>query len=133
MGMRIKVCSAFQTRSKAGILSAKNSMAKSAPLAAITYQLATRCKAGGKDSTPKWASSPRVATVAYTFSPAAKLTATSRATSSSPVNFIPSGYLPLARKPIGYAFEWFPAGTKSRVHEVLRFAQDDNELLMTIN
>src|SRR6202051_3202965 len=45
-GMRIKVCSAFQIRSKAGILSAKNSMAKSAPLAAITYQLATRSKTG---------------------------------------------------------------------------------------
>src|SRR5690242_1950051 len=79
-GTRMKVCSAFQIKSKAGILSAKNSTANSAPLAPITHQLASTSKPGGNAKIRACASSPRVATVAYRFSPAAKLVATTAAT-----------------------------------------------------
>ena len=89
-GTRMKVCNAFQTRSKAGTLSAKNSTVKSARLAPMTHQLASRCKGEGSIKRFACASSPSVATVAYTFSPAAKLTATSSATSCSPGIFIPT-------------------------------------------
>src|SRR5882724_954771 len=81
-GTRMKVCSAFQIRSKAGILSAKNSIPKSVPLAPITHQLASTSNPGGNASTPTCDSTPRVATVAYRFSPAAKLVATTVATTS---------------------------------------------------
>src|SRR5438270_6066705 len=82
-GTRINVCSAFQIRSKAGILSAKNSIPKRAAHAAITGQLPRRCKAGGRGKCPKRASSPKTPTVAYRFRPAAKLTAASMANSSA--------------------------------------------------
>src|SRR5438309_2247023 len=88
-GTRIKVCRVFQTRSKAGILSAKNSTANNAALTPITYQLESISRAGGNESTPRRAKSPSVATVAYRFNPAAKLVATSAATISFPANFIP--------------------------------------------
>src|SRR5208337_4125719 len=68
-----KVWSAFQIKSKAGILSAKTSMANSTPEAAITHQLVSKCRPEGKSTRPAWASRPRVATVAYRLSPAAKL------------------------------------------------------------
>ena len=81
-GTRINVCSAFQTTSKAGILSAKNSTVNSASAAAITHQFVSKCSDAGSASHRVCPSSPNVATVAYTFSPAAKLTATSKATIS---------------------------------------------------
>src|SRR5208282_3987759 len=89
-GILTKVCRAFQSKSKAGILSAKNSMAKRTPEAAITHQLESRWRPDGKSTRPPRQSSPRVATVAYTFRPAAKLTATIRPTSSEPSNFTPA-------------------------------------------
>src|SRR5216684_5986541 len=95
-GTRMKVCSAFQIRSKAGILSAKNSIANSAPLAPITHHLASTSNAGGSANTPKCASSPSVATVAYKFRPAAKLVATTAATISSAGIFIGPRVLGLA-------------------------------------
>ena len=49
---------------------------------AITYQLESKCKAGGSGITPARARRPSVATVAYTFSPAAKLVAVRTAKSS---------------------------------------------------
>jgi hypothetical protein len=49
---------------------------------AITYQLESKCKAGGSGITPVCAKIPSVATVAYTFSPAAKLVAVRTAKSS---------------------------------------------------
>jgi len=49
---------------------------------AITYQLESKCKAGGSGITPACAKIPSVATVAYTFSPAAKLVAVRTAKSS---------------------------------------------------
>ena len=78
----MKVCSAFQIRSKAGILSAKNSTANSVPLAPITHQLVSAYSPGGNASIPQCPSNPSVATVAYKFSPAAKLVATTAATIS---------------------------------------------------
>src|SRR6266404_6246622 len=89
-GIRTKVCRAFQNKSKAGILSANSSIAKSTLEAAITHQLESRCSPEGKSSSPAWVRSPRVATVAYTLRPAAKLTATIRPTSSEPPNFMPA-------------------------------------------
>ena len=47
-------------------------MKKSTAQDAITYQLESKCKAGGSGITPACARRPSVATVAYTFSPAAK-------------------------------------------------------------
>ena len=55
----MKVCKVFQTRSKAGILSAKNSMANSAPLIPITHQLVRISKAGGSASTPGTSQQPQ--------------------------------------------------------------------------
>src|SRR5215469_5036900 len=64
IGTLINVCRAFQTRSKAGILSAKNSIAKRITAAPITYQLASSCSEGGRWTAPDRDSNPRVATVA---------------------------------------------------------------------
>ena len=47
MGTRMNVCSAFQIRSKAGILSAKNSIPKRARLATMTGHPASSCNPGG--------------------------------------------------------------------------------------
>src|SRR5580692_12677958 len=78
----MKVCSAFQSKSKTGNLSAKNSIRKRTIEHAITYQLESKCSAGGSGITPACARRPSVATVAYTFSPAAKLIAVRAAKSS---------------------------------------------------
>src|SRR5208282_389803 len=63
-GILTKVCRAFQNKSKAGILSAKNSMVKRTPEAAITHQLESRWRPDGKSTNPPRESNPRVATVA---------------------------------------------------------------------
>src|SRR5579863_7328797 len=78
----MNVCNAFQIRSKAGILSAKNSRAKRARLAAITGQPASTCSPGGSGKWLKRASRPSTATVAYKFRPAANPMAASSAKSS---------------------------------------------------
>src|SRR3954452_10119128 len=87
MGTRMKVCNAFQMRSKAGTLSAKNSTAKSARLTTITGQVLRRCSVGGRSNTPNRDNKPRVAVVAYRLRPAAKLVVTRSAASSSAGSF----------------------------------------------
>ena len=82
-GTRTNVWKAFHSRSNTGILSAKNSIKKSdATQHPITYQLESRCRDGGRGIHPACARRPSVATVAYTFSPAAKLIAVRAAKSS---------------------------------------------------
>jgi hypothetical protein len=81
-GTRIKVCSAFQMRSKAGIVSPKNSIANKAVLAAITGQVSSGCSPGGSGRCPKRASRPSAATVAQRLSPAANPIAASSAKTS---------------------------------------------------
>src|ERR1700736_4544335 len=66
-------------RSMAGILSTTNSITKSARLASMTHQLVSRSSEGGRSIVCRRASNPRVATVAYTFRPAAKHDATTSA------------------------------------------------------
>src|SRR5579872_6499169 len=79
MGMRINVCRAFHMRSKAGILSAKNSSPNSASETPMIHHDCKTSRLEGREMTPKRPSSPSVATVAYTLSPAAKLVAASMA------------------------------------------------------
>src|SRR5579859_1118216 len=78
----MKVCRAFQIRSKAGILSAKNSIPNSTVLATMMGQLSSSCSPGGSGRCPKCARSPKTATVAYKFNPAAKPIAASSANNS---------------------------------------------------
>src|SRR5437763_15684460 len=91
--MRTNVWSAFHTRSIAGILSATNSTRYSATLAPITHQLVRTSSDGGSAIAPARASRESVASVAYTFRPAAKLVATTSAASCLGEKGMPREYI----------------------------------------
>jgi hypothetical protein len=73
-------------------LSAKNSTANSAKLTTMTVHVLNNCSVGGRWTNPKCDNNPKVAIVAYRFSPAAKLVATSSAASSLAGSFTDSVY-----------------------------------------
>jgi hypothetical protein len=60
----------------------------------MTVHVLNNCSVGGRCTNPKCDNNPRVAIVAYRFSPAAKLVATSSAASSLAGSFTESVYGP---------------------------------------
>lgn len=63
-GMRTKVCRAFQTKSRPGILSVTNSAQKRTPQATSTQVCPSEFRLGGRSTQWKRASTPRVRIVA---------------------------------------------------------------------